>query len=399
MKISIVTDTRRKQKTYPVCICLTHQGKTAYIATELRTTTPFKGLLFPRCEHNYAKKTAYLANIFAACESWAMDNEQATHEQAKEAIRDIINPARKNKRTLAHYCRQYAETLQSASTAAFYTRTARQVEAFAPNATFADVDADFLARFDKWLALERNQKTNSRAIIMRCLRAVFNRALDNGTTDRYPFRQYKVRQEQTEHRVLSLQELQALRDYPLADDWREQYRDLFMLSFYLAGINATDLLHLPIDALHNGRLQYTRAKTGHKFNIIVPPQASELIAKWRGTTTYLLAPMEKYRHYYDFLHHWNAGLKKIGVVLRTTDKAGGNRAMRYAPIMPSGISSYWARHTWATIAAKIGISRDIIAQCLGHSWADVTSVYIAPDTSNADKAILAVADYVGSVQL
>lgn len=397
MKISIKTDTRRHGKTMPVCICVTQQGKTSYIATDLRTSTPFKGLVFPKNEFNYAKKTARLAELFSACESWALHNPEATHEQTKDAIRNIINPSRKDRYNLVYYCNQYAETLKSPSTAAFYTRTARHIGEFAPSATFEDVDVDFLVRLDKWLMETKGHKTNGRGIVLRCLRAVFNRAIDNGITDRYPFRKFKVKQEQTEHRVLTDEELVQLRDYPLQDDWREMYRDLFMLSLYLCGINATDLLHLTPSAIRNGRLKYARKKTNHKFNMVVPTQAQEIIDRYRGKK-YLLSPLEKYDKFADFLKHWNNGLKKVGRFSLVEDKTGHLRKFRYDPVVPTGITTYWSRHTWATIAAKIGINRDTIAQCLGHSWANVTDIYIAPDTTITDNAILAVADYVSNMK-
>lgn len=108
-----------------------------------------------------------------------------------------------------------------------------------------------------------------------------------------------------------------------------------------------------------------------------------------------LCPLERYGNYYDFLHHWNDALKKIGDVETAPDKVGKRRKLNYIPIEPK-LSTYYARHTWATIAAKLGVSREIIAQCLGHTWADVTSIYIAPDVSAQDAAIKKVADFLSA---
>lgn len=394
MKISVSTDKRRTDCN-AVCIRFSLQGKTSYLPTGLTSTKPLDSIMFPRSEHNFAKKTARLAELFSACEAWLLDHPDASHEQAREALKCIINPEYKNKYTLVHYCYQYAESLTSASSAALYKRTARMLTDFAPGATFSTADTEFLARFDKWMAEIKQFKTNGRSIIMRCLRAVYNRALDDGLTDKYPFRKFKIKSERTEHRTLTIEELVALRDYPLAGDWREEYRDLFMLSFYLAGINATDLLHLQPNALRAGRLRYTRQKTNHNFDIAIPPQALELINRHRGKD-YLLIPLERYSKFSDYLRHWNTGLKKIGHFSLVADKAGKFRKFHYEPVVPADITTYYARHTWATIAAKIGVSRDVIAQCLGHSWADVTAVYIAPDNSAVDAALLSVADYISA---
>lgn len=58
------------------------------------------------------------------------------------------------------------------------------------------------------------------------------------------------------------------------------------------------------------------------------------------------------------------------------------------------MSSYWARHTWASIAASIDIPKETIAAVLGHGNHTVTDIYIDFDQKKIDKAIRDVIDYV-----
>lgn len=391
MKLSVITNTsyRSSDGQYQVVFRLSERERRILINTGLRTIKPFQGVAFPKGEINSISKTVRLSSLYKKIDQWMVDNPIASFDEVADFIKRLVSPQTLHYNTLVNACEKYAETLVNKGTAAFYIRTSNILREFDHKASFNDVNHNWLLRLDLWM-LGRGLNTNGRGVIMRCLRAVFNRAIDNGDTNNYPFRSFKIKTEKTIHRTLTLEQLSKLRSYPLHDDFREIYRDLFFLSFYLCGINARDLLEMPPTAYENGRICYSRKKTGHRFDLLVPIQAQEIIERYRGKDL-LLSPLEQYANYYDFLHHWNAGLKKIGDIEIVPDKVGKLRKRIYHPIEPK-LSTYYARHTWATIAAQIGISRDTIAQCLGHSWADVTAIYIAPDFEAQDKAIKAVAD-------
>ena len=88
------------------------------------------------------------------------------------------------------------------------------------------------------------------------------------------------------------------------------------------------------------------------------------------------------------------GLKQIGPVVR---KGLGGKKERQ-PLFPD-ISSYWARHTWATIAAELDIPKETISAALGHEiGSEVTSIYINFDRKKIDEANRRVIDYLNSVK-
>ena len=146
---------------------------------------------------------------------------------------------------------------------------------------------------------------------MKNIRAVFNYAIDEEVTLKYPFRKFKIKKEQTRKRCLSVEELRLLKNYDV-EPYQELYRDIFMLIFYLVGINLEDLLHLTEDNLVRGRIEYRRYKTGRLFSIKVEPEAKAIINKYRGEK-YLLNIMDNRKDYTSFTTSIDRALKQIGV--------------------------------------------------------------------------------------
>lgn len=160
-----------------------------------------------------------------------------------------------------------------------------------------------------------------------------------------------------------------------------------MLMFYLVGINSVDLFSL--EEIRNGRIEYKRSKTGRLFSIKVEPETQTIIEKYHGKN-FLLDVLDTYGNYKDFTHRMNDNLRKIGTVER---KGRGGKKIR-EPLFPK-LTTYWARHTWATIAAELDIPDETISLALGHSSGNrVTNIYINRDRKKVDVANRKVIDYV-----
>jgi len=222
------------------------------------------------------------------------------------------------------------------------------------------------------------------SIYMRSIHAVFNDALDDELTSNDPFRKIKIRNSVTKDRSMTADQLRQLFAYP-CEEWQKEYVDMFKLILCLCGINIGDLAHLT--AVRNGRIEYDRLKTGRHYDIKVEPEAMEIIERYRGES-HLLSILDRYKTHEDYNHHMNNALKKIGM-----DCAPGKRATG-TPLFQE-ISTYYARYSWASIAAELGIPYDTIAAALGHSRAGVTQVYIRTDMrKKVDDANRKVIDYV-----
>ena len=274
------------------------------------------------------------------------------------------------------------------STCGVYMQTYRRMVAFAgkklDRMKFEDVTKDWLINFDKFMAQTAPSK-NARNIHLRNIRAVFNDAIDDEITTYYPFRRLDLRPVATAKRNLKVEELRKLFSYP-AEKHALYYIDILKLMFLLIGINSVDLCRLK--EIVDGRLVFNRAKTHRLYSIKVEPEAMEIIEKHRGKD-WLIDVLDRYTDHNDFTRRMNKTLQKIGPVKRVG--RGGKKI--YDPIFPK-LTTYWVRHSWATIAMSIDISKDVISHALGHGNNTVTDIYIEFDQSKVDEANRKVIDWV-----
>ena len=265
---------------------------------------------------------------------------------------------------------------------------------------FADISVGWLRDFEHWLGATCS--VNTRGIHLRNIRAIMNAAIDEGVmpADLYPFRRFKIKKEETMKRSLSVGDLRRLRDYP-CEGWQRKYVDVFMLSFYLAGINLVDLMGLPPLGA-DGVIRYRRSKTGVLCQLSVPPEARAIIERYRGERHLLwfgerLKPGAEGWH--DWLHRFNEGLQKVGpsgyMYVRRRGQCGGKQRVKvYNALFPE-LTSYWARHTWATLAAEIDVPDAVIDAALGHrSPCRMADIYIRRDARKVDEAVRRVIEYV-----
>lgn len=295
--------------------------------------------------------------------------------EVRDRILEEMTPGEKKPVRLMDFFREFAESRPKPRTREIYLATIAKVEAFEPKARtlgFSDINVGWLDRFDAFLA-KTSPKKNARNIHLRNIRAVYNYALKRELTLHYPFRNYEIRGEQTAKRCLSAEQLRTLFTADLPS-WKKRYVDFFEMSFLLIGINTEDLIHA--SGVTEGRLEYMRAKTNRPYSIKVEDECLELLERHRGKD-----------HFIDVLdtyactHHWTS---KVDRVLKdVADDLG----------LPK-ISMYWARHSWATIAAELDIPKETIAAALGHSGGTVTDIYINFDRNKIDRANRKVMDYV-----
>lgn len=237
---------------------------------------------------------------------------------------------------------------------------------------FEDIKISWLEGFEDFMA--RTCKANSIAIHMRNIRTVVNYAIDNEITTTYAFRRFKIKNEATRKRNFDVATLRDIFSAQGLEEWEEKYRDFFALTFMLIGINVVDLCNL--DKMVTGRVNYIRAKTHRPYSIKVEPEALALIEKYSGEKHLLnfLDGCVNYRHFYNNLCK---GLKAVKEKLNLPE-----------------LTTYWARHSWATIAASLDIPKDTIAAALGHGGNTVTDIYIEFDMSKVDAANKKVLDWV-----
>ncbi|MCD4664245.1 MAG: tyrosine-type recombinase/integrase, partial [Bacteroidales bacterium] len=183
----------------------------------------------------------------------------------------------------------------------------------------------------------------------------------------YPFEKYKIKREKTVHRALTKKEVKRIRDLEFEDIYMKLAQNLFMFSFYTRGMSFIDIAYLQVKNLHNDRLQYRRAKTGQMFTIKLTTEAKDIVHKYADLSkkdNYLFTIVQheekKFTEYKNAMRLTNKKLKEIGELAECS--------------IP--VTTYVARHSWATIAKRGGISTTVISEGLGHATEHITQVYL-----------------------
>ena len=400
-KLFLDTRTAKKDGTYSLRIIVSHKNKTFIISPNVSIAKEqWDGTLMQVIMHPQRKVlNIYIAKMLADIKASLYELEMSgrLRNMSMPEVRDYVNERMEREEKAKDESNdlflpafnKYMEGIKKESTKGVYQYTLNKLTEYTDLSTlrFSEITKSWLRKFDAWMSL--TCRTNTRSIHMRNIRAVFNDAIDNEVTECYPFRRFKIKSEATAKRALSVQDLKTLRDYP-CEEHQRQYRDMFMLLFYLMGINTVDLFNLTEDNIQNGRIVYRRSKTGRLYDIKLEPEACALIEKYKGKG-HLLYVLDEYKSYKDYVHRMNKNLQSIG---ETTRKGRGGKKYRTA-IFPT-LTSYWSRHTWATIASELDVPKDIIGHALGHSWATstTTDIYIDFDMKKVDEANRKVLDAI-----
>lgn len=397
--LTYVLDKRGGGDEFPIKLRITHgRGKTAYIGTGIKIKEDQwdgKKII------NHKKQDTLNAFLDAK-----LNNAESIHTKLFVAglldnysvseLKKIIEnngeaPAEKKSQgnfiVTFLYC---VERKEKANTKLSYESTISSLRKYDPlieQKAFEDIDIKYLEEYDRWLN-KQGVKQNSRNVYYRNIRAVFNHAIDDEITTAYPFRKFKIRKQATKKRSLTIDELKMLRDYP-CEDWQRKYVDMFFLSFYLIGINAVDLFQATKKQVKRGRLEYERSKTYKDYSIKIEPEAQALIDKYRGKEN-LLNICEEDKDYKYRLQRMSKVLKTIGPY----ERKGRGGKKTHTPLFP-GLSQYWCRHSWATIAAELDIPKETIAAALGHDMGNTTTaIYINFNQKKVDDANRRVIDYL-----
>lgn len=231
-----------------------------------------------------------------------------------------------------------------------------------------------LKEYEDWLAGQQSSP-NTISTYMRTLQAVYNRWMSPGIEGYNPvlFKDVYTKVESRTKRALTAEQMEQLRntDFSVLTLRQQQVLTYFLLMFMLRGMPFIDLAHLRKSDLRNRRITYRRHKTGKLMVVDVPPDAMRLLQKYRDKTdSEYLFPllhgglfMEEHHHrYQETLRHFNRELARL-----------------MKQLLPGvSVSSYLARHTWATLAYHSGVPVGLISQSLGHSSIRVTMTYLKP---------------------
>lgn len=251
-----------------------------------------------------------------------------------------------------------------------YERVAFSVAFCSPRKIkFKDVDYVFITDYMHYLRA-RGVAENTVHMYLSNFRAICNKARKQGVKvgKDNPFADLDIRRRETVKRALSKEEIALIASVNLRRHPRlEQARDLFMFSFYCRGMSFVDVIHLRNDWVVKDTIFYARSKTGQRLQVGLLPDLQKIIEKYRTDSPYIFPYIDSgssrsvYTQYRYALGMINRYLKQLGRLLHID--------------LP--LTTYVARHSWATIAKNEGIPISLISEGLGHTSEKTTQIYLA----------------------
>lgn len=240
---------------------------------------------------------------------------------------------------------------------------------------FTDINFDFLEDFQANM-LSKGVKQNTISFYLRTVRTIFNKAIKAKVTNRtnYPFEDFSIKHESTQKRAVGKGIIQMMENAELPEGtpiWH--HRNYFLLSFYLIGISFVDLAYLKWNDIKEGRVVYKRRKTGKIYSIKLVDKALQILNYYReveNATPYILPiiPSKVIGDVTKEMFYTRQGYKNCNKYLSKIAEQLGRKEK---------ITTYVARHSWATIAKTLGYSKDLIAEALGHEYGNkVTGIYL-----------------------
>ena len=292
------------------------------------------------------------------------------------SLMEKVNKPVKRK-TVQEVFNQYIQELESANRlryADMYKCTMHSLIKFNKHLDipFSDMDTIWLKRYEVWLQ-SQGLAINTLGTRFRHLRVIYNFAIEEKIvkSEYYPFNSFKVSKlsQTTAKRSIQKDEILSVLNYQGQTPLECLAIDLFTFSYLAAGINFGDIARLTKDNILENRLIYIRKKTQKQIKVSLQEQAIKLIQKYSMPDNPYLFPIlssfhkteqQKVNRIHKIIAKVNKSLKEIGERLN----------------IPIDLTTYVARHSFATVLKRSGVNTSLICEALWHSSERVTQIYL-----------------------
>ena len=268
-----------------------------------------------------------------------------------------------------------------AGTQLYYNTVLNSVTAFKDDKIkFSDITSDWLRNYEKHL-LKDGKTYTTVGIYMRAIRAIINEAKRSGLIkeSQYPFGKdkYEIPTGEGRKLALTMQQIKSVITYTDGREATERYRDLWFFSYLCNGINFTDLLNLKYANIVGDEICFYRqkiirtSKVKKEIQAAITPEMQAIIGRWgnpeKKPNNFIFpymagdeTPMQAKMKILDVTKRVNRKLKEIG-----------------AAVGIEGLSTYTARHSYATVLKRSGANIAFISESLGHNDLKTTENYLA----------------------
>lgn len=381
---SIFIDKYHPQKDGKCAISLriTHQRKKRYYPTAFKLTPEDFDRVMAERPRNDFKDTRLKLNHL---ESKANDVIKGMPFFTWESFDRRFLQNRGNALSLAHAFEEYINHLREQNrvgTAVTYECAKTSIHKFSPKVVFSDVTPTFLNKYEKWM-LDAGNSVTTVGIYLRSLRTLFNNAITEGLLSKelYPFgkRKYEIPTGNNIKKALNLTDISLIFKYQaVPGTTAEKMKDYWMFMYFCNGLNVKDMCLLKYKNIKGDMIVFERAKTVRTKRKVEPirvtflDEAKGIISKWGNedssdenyvfpVLTKNLTAERQQQLIKQQTHVINDHMKVIG-------KALG---------IQNDITTYAARHSFATVLKRSGASTEFISEALGHTNVRTTQSYLA----------------------
>ena len=245
---------------------------------------------------------------------------------------------------------------------------------FASFLSFADISPLWAKDYEKWL-ISRGNKPNTIASNFKCLNAILNKAVKMGLIEKNPLKGYQIKTVNSKKNILSIEDINLLENYEIAPHFKgmELARDVFLFSFYMAGMRFSDVCKLKWEDVTDMEVVYTMGKSekraGATRYIPITPKVKQILERYKANKTFVFPILDK------------CDLNNIEKVEYTIYIANNklNRSIKilakHAGITKH-VSMHIAKHSFASYAVKNNVNLFHISKLLGHTKLSTTEHYL-----------------------
>lgn len=262
----------------------------------------------------------------------------------------------------------------------WYSNVIKSVERFSPGLVpLEHVTVHWLQRYEKFLRAESKSPVTI-SMHLRAIRAILNEARKNGNLRdaQYPFGKGKFEIQEGEGRkiALNIKQIEQIVRYSDGNQLTSYYRDLWFFIYLCNGINVADLVKLKYSNIIDGEICFVRQKTERttkkrkEIRAVITEEMYTILNRWGNP------PLEN-NYLFPFLNGTETAMELKIKTQNLTRRINWHMNIIGKALGIGSISTYTARHSFATILKRRGANIIFISESLGHNDLKTTACYLA----------------------
>jgi integrase/recombinase XerD len=361
----------REQKYYPVNVYLTREDWARTQSEKPRNEFKEHKLYFGKIEQR-------ALDIIRELHPFSFEGFEKKFDQRVDRTKDVLT-------YLDNYIKQLSKDNRSGTAdsyqCAYNSFQKCLVSKGRKRLNFGDITPEWLKEYEDWM-LEKEKSFTTIGIYLRSLRTIINIAIEDGTLARefYPFgkRKYQIPSGRNVKKALIISDIQKIVTYKTTTEAEDRARDLWLFSYLCNGANVKDIARLQYRNIDNTKITFIRAKTERTTKqdlkpivVMLLPEIKKIIEKWG------VKPIKPESYVFGIITKNDSAEEELAKVRQATKTI--NKYMKRIGkdlTLDINLTTYTARHSFATVLKRSGAPTEFISESLGHKDLRTTENYL-----------------------